>query len=76
VAWNFIIKLPELKKLKNNAQYNSILIITNKLTKFGYFLPYKKSNIIKELAYIFLKRIVANHGLLKKIFKIKINYLS
>jgi hypothetical protein len=67
VAWDFIIKLPESKELISNAQHDSILIITNRLTKFGYFLPYRESSITKELAYIFLRRIVANHGFLRKI---------
>jgi hypothetical protein len=67
VAWDFIIKLPESKKPISNTQYDSILVITDRLTKFGYFLPYRKSSIAKELVYIFLRRIVANHGLLKKI---------
>jgi hypothetical protein len=67
VAWDFIIKLPKSKELISNAQHDSILIITDRLTKFGYFLPYKKSSITKKLAYIFLRRIVANHGFLKKI---------
>jgi hypothetical protein len=67
VAWDFITKLPESKKSISNAQHDFILVITDRLTKFGYFLPYRESSIAKELAYIFLRRIVANHGLLKKI---------
>jgi hypothetical protein len=67
VAWDFIIKLPELKKLISNAQYDSILVIIDRLTKFGYFLPYRESSTAKELAYIFFRRIIANHGLLRKI---------
>jgi hypothetical protein len=67
VAWNFIIKLPESKELISNAQHDSILIITDRLTKFSYFLPYKKSNIAEELVYTFLRRIVANYGLPRKI---------
>jgi hypothetical protein len=67
VAWDFITKLLESKKLISNAQYDSILIITDRLTKFSYFLPYRESSIAEELAYIFLRRIVANHGLLRKI---------
>jgi hypothetical protein len=67
VAWDFIIKLPELKKLISNAQHDSILVITDRLTKFGYFLPYRESSTAEELAYIFLRRIVANYGLPKEI---------
>ena len=67
MAWDFITKLLESKKLISNAQYDSILIITDRLTKFSYFLPYRESSTAKELAYIFLRRIVANHGLPRKI---------
>jgi hypothetical protein len=67
VAWDFITKLPESKELISNAQHDSILIITDRLTKFGYFLPYKKSSIAEELVYTFLRRIVANYGLLREI---------
>jgi hypothetical protein len=62
MTWDFITKLSELKKLINNAQHDSILVITNKLTKFNYFLPYRESSIAEELVYIFLRRIVANYG--------------
>jgi hypothetical protein len=71
VAWDFITKLPESKELISNAQHDSILIITDRLTKFGYFLPYRKSSIAEELAYIFLRRIIANHGLLREIISDK-----
>ena len=67
MAWDFIIKLPELKEPMSNAQHDSILIIIDRLTKFGYFLPYRKSSIAEELAYIFLRRIIANHKLPRKI---------
>jgi hypothetical protein len=71
VAWDFITKLPESKELISNAQHDFILIITDRLTKFGYFLPYKESSIAKKLVYIFLRRIMANHGFLKKIISDK-----
>ena len=66
MAWDFIIKLPESKELISNAQHDSILIITDRLTKFGYFLPYRESSIAEELVYIFLKKIIANYGLPRK----------
>jgi spore cortex formation protein SpoVR/YcgB (stage V sporulation) len=67
VAWDFITKLLESKKPISNAQHDLILVITNRLTKFGYFLPYRKTSIIKELAYTFLRRIVANHRFSREI---------
>jgi hypothetical protein len=67
MAWNFITKLPELKELISNAQHDSILIITDKLTKFGYFLLYREVSIAKKLIYIFFRRIITNYRLLRKI---------
>ncbi|KAK1705001.1 hypothetical protein BDP67DRAFT_417060, partial [Colletotrichum lupini] len=37
------------------------------LIKFTYFILYKKSNIIKNLVYVFIKVILLNYGLLKEI---------
>jgi transposase InsO family protein len=39
--------------------YDSILVIVDRLTKFGYIIPYKESSTAEDLAYIFL-RIVAS----------------
>jgi hypothetical protein len=44
--------------------YNSILVIVNRLTKYTYFLLYKEASIAEELVYIFMKTIIANHGVL------------
>ena len=66
MAWDFITKLPESKKLISNAQHDFILIITDRLTKFGYFLSYRESSTAEELVYIFLRRIIANYGLPRK----------
>ncbi len=38
-------------------------MITNKLIKYEYFLLYKKVTFMKDLAYTFLRMIVANHEL-------------
>jgi hypothetical protein len=58
---NFITKLPPSKKPIIEIVYDSILVITNKLTKYTYFISYKKSSSAKNLAYIFIKYIVINH---------------
>jgi len=43
--------------------YNFILIITDRLIKYEYFLSYKKATFAKDLIYTFLRTIVANHEL-------------
>ncbi|OHF04303.1 hypothetical protein CORC01_00642, partial [Colletotrichum orchidophilum] len=37
------------------------------LIKFAYFILYKKINNIKKLIYTFLKIVIINYGLFKKI---------
>ncbi len=63
IALNFIIKLFKLKKRVIETTYDFILIITDRLIKYEYFLSYKKIIFAKDLIYIFLRMIVANHEL-------------
>jgi hypothetical protein len=49
------------------VKYNSILIITNWLTKYTYFINYLESLNTKDLAYTFLRTIFTNHGMLETI---------
>ena len=39
--------------------YDSILVIGDELTKYGYFILYKELSTAEELAYIFIKTIIA-----------------
>jgi len=63
ITLNFIIKLFKSKKIIIDTIYDFILIIINKVTKYEYFLSYKKAILIKDLIYTFLKIIIANHEL-------------
>ena len=47
--------------------YDSILIELYKLTKYTYFLPYKEMATARDILYIFMRSIVANHGLLEEV---------
>ena len=44
-----------------------MLVITDRLTKYGYFIPYKEALSAEELAYAFLRVIAANHRLPEEI---------
>ena len=63
IALDFIVKLPKSKEKVTQTMYDSILVITNRLTKYEYFLPYKETTSAEDLAYTFLRTIVANHEL-------------
>jgi hypothetical protein len=47
--------------------FDSILIVTDRLTKYGYFILYKESLLVEELAYAFNKHIIGNYEISKKI---------
>jgi hypothetical protein len=42
-------------------------MVTDRLTKYGYFVPYIKSNTAEDLVYAFLRVIISQYGLLKEI---------
>jgi hypothetical protein len=62
MALDFITKLPPFKELITGVIYNSIMVVTDRLTKYAYFIPYLKSSSAKDLVYIFYKHVVTNHG--------------
>jgi len=46
-------------------------MITDRLIKYKYFLSYKKATFAKDLTYMFLRMIVANHELSDEIISNK-----
>jgi hypothetical protein len=64
---NFIIKLPVSKESGINQFYDSIFIATDRLTKYGYFIPYRKDMSAKNLAYLFNRHIISQYKILKRI---------
>jgi len=50
---DWIVKLPKFKKPIIKTKYNLILVITDRFTKYYYFIKYKKVFSEKKLAYTF-----------------------
>jgi hypothetical protein len=67
ILWDFIVKLPKLKDLVIGQEHNSILIIVDKFTKWGYFILYLKSMTLKKLSRIYIKKVFIRHRVLTKI---------
>ena len=63
IALDWIVKLPLSKEPVTDAIYDSILVFTDRLTKYAHFVPYKEESSAEDLAYWFNKTIVATHGL-------------
>jgi hypothetical protein len=62
MALDFVTKLSPSRELIIGVIYNSIIIVIDRLTKYAYFIPYLKSFLAEDLAYIFYKHVMANHG--------------
>ena len=62
-----MVKLFLSKKPIIRTEFDSILVIINRLIMWGTFIPYKELSIVEDLAYIFLKWIVAEHRLLQEL---------
>jgi hypothetical protein len=71
IALNFIVKLPLLKEVFIGVTYDFILVVTDRLIKYAYFIFYKKDSTVKELVYTFNKNIIINYGILEEIINNK-----
>jgi hypothetical protein len=64
---DFIVKLPLSKEVFTRITYDLILVITNRLIKYAYFISYKEDLTVEKLVYTFNRNIIANYGILKEI---------
>ena len=61
------MKLLKFKKPLIKVLYNTILVITDRLIKYRYFILYKKSLTAEKLVYTFLRVLAANYRISDKI---------
>ena len=65
--WDFIVKLLKLKDPITGQEYNSIFIIIDKFTKWGYFIAYIKEILVKDLVQVYIKEVFSRYKVLDKI---------
>ncbi|GJU74087.1 putative reverse transcriptase domain, ribonuclease H-like domain, aspartic peptidase domain protein, partial [Tanacetum coccineum] len=58
ITMDFITKLP-----KTAAGYDSIWVIVDRLTKSAHFLPMKETDSTEKLTRLYMREIVARHGI-------------
>ncbi|GKF71552.1 putative reverse transcriptase domain-containing protein [Tanacetum coccineum] len=58
ITMDFITKLP-----KTTARYDLIWVIVDRLTKFAHFLPIKETDSTEKLTRLYMREIVARHGI-------------
>jgi hypothetical protein len=61
-----VIKLLLLQDLIIGIKYDFILVILDKLTKYIYIILYLKASTAENLAYVFLRIVVANYNALEE----------
>jgi hypothetical protein len=62
---DFIVKLPLSADPVTKESYDRIIVVTDRFTKFGRFIPYRETWIVKDLAHVFIKHVVVNHKMLE-----------
>jgi hypothetical protein len=67
VTLDFIIKLLSSVESIIGVVFDSILIVIDRFTKYGYFISYKESLLAEKLVYAFNKHIIGNYEISKKI---------
>jgi hypothetical protein len=63
VAMDFIVKLPPSADPVTKESYDGIMVVVDRFSKFGRFIPYRETWTATQLAHVFIKNVVANHGL-------------
>ena len=61
------MKLLKLKDPITGQEYDSIFIIIDKFTKWGYFVTYIKEISVKDIVQIYIKEVFLRYGALAKI---------
>ena len=59
--------MPKLKDPITGQDHNAILVIVDKLTKWGYFIAYTEEISAEDVARIYIKEVFIRHRALSKI---------
>ena len=67
IVIDFIVKLLLSANPVTKESYDGIIVVTDRFTKFGRFIPYCETQIATDLAYVFIKYIVVNYRMLEQL---------
>jgi hypothetical protein len=71
IVLDFVVKLLLLQDPITGIEYDSILVITDRLIKYIYIILYLEANTIENLAYMFLRVVVINYSALEEMISDK-----
>jgi hypothetical protein len=66
IILDFVIKLLLSRDPIIGIEYDSILVVTDRLTKYTYIILYLEASMAENLAYVFLRIIIANYSTLEE----------
>ena len=61
------MKLLKLKDPITRQEYDSIFIIIDKFTKWGYFITYTEKILVEDIVQVYVKEVFSRHRALDKI---------
>ena len=61
ISMDFIVKLPKSKEDQTKREYDSILIVVYRLTKYTYIILYKEASTAEDLAQVLLKTVFIHY---------------
>ena len=67
ILQDFIIKLLKLRDSITGQDYNIILVIVDKLIKWGYFIACIEEILVEDVARIYIKEVFIRYKVLSKI---------
>ena len=64
VAWDtitidFVVKLPRSENLVTKVNYNTILVVVDKLTKYTHLILWQETGTVSKLANVLLRELVS-----------------
>jgi len=63
IKMDFITKLPLSTDLITEEDYDSILVIVDRLTKYSHLIPFRRDFDTKEMGQILLDKLIRYHGI-------------
>jgi len=64
ITIDFITKLPLLIDLLTETDYDAILVIVDRLTKYSHLIPFKEIYNTEKMGQILLDKLIRYHGIL------------
>jgi hypothetical protein len=71
IVLDFVVKLLLSRDPITGIEYDSILVVTDKLTKYTYIILYLEASTAEDLVYMFLRIVVANYSAPEKMISDK-----